>query len=244
MLFIAHASDRNISPVLSERSPSCNDANVIASRLEKDDLKAAEDAYNTLLHMGGRPTCPTQYRNGLKSDGCQTDHLLQYPNEGARLRAELEKWRAFRDHQKAVRKDLSTFRKAQIYVNSYWQKRGLRQEFKPQLLLNLQLQTKLEEWKEFYFHQHQRLVQKEKEMKETEWQAQISLKKMITTTSRYRDSLEGADGWYRAAQVDLEAYNGWLAWIEGRIPKISSEHADKAQDVVKATKSQVKASRL
>ena len=210
------------TPSLRSSSSSDSDAEFASSSTE-DNLIAAEDAYNTLLSMGGRPVRPVQHDSGPQELGSKNRLLGQYSDEGARLRGELEKWRAFRDYQRGVRRDRASFRRAQQYINAYWQRRGVRQDLKPKLLENPQMQTKLEEWKEFYFHQHQTLEQKEKRVEEAERQARISLKAFEVTESCFQDGMHTEDGWYIAAIVDLETYTAWLAWIEGQIPLISSK---------------------
>ena len=166
---------------------------------------------------------PLQYDNGPGDNSNELRRLRLHPSEGARLRGELEKWRAFRDYQRAVRRDPNSFRQVQRYVIAYWQRKGIRQDLKPELFLDLKMQTKLDEWKEFYFHQHQRLEQKEKEVKEI--QAQTSLKSLDTADGYCESGLHARDGWYTAATVDLEIYTSWLAWIEGQLSLISSECA-------------------
>lgn len=59
--------------------------------------------------MGGRPMRPVQYNSESKDLGNE-GHPRPYLNEGARLRGELEKCRAFRDYQRAVRGDSAYFR--------------------------------------------------------------------------------------------------------------------------------------
>ena len=81
--------------------------------------------------------------------------VRHYSMEGPCFRTELEKWRLFRDYQRMVRLNISTFVKTQHDIDIYRERDSISYDLKPQLHIDLQKQTKVDDWKEFWFHQFQ-----------------------------------------------------------------------------------------
>ncbi len=105
--------------------------------MEALNLAAAENAHDTLICMGGRPTRTVQRNSGCwdPSEEIEEDlwSIRHYSMEGARFRAELGSWNLFRDYQQDVRRDLRIFFKIQKHIDTYWQRNCINGDLKTQL---------------------------------------------------------------------------------------------------------------
>ena len=109
-------------------------------------------------------------------------------------------------------------------MNEYWQRKGIKEALKPQLQIQPQLQTKLDEWKEFYFCQHRKLTPWEKLLNDREKDAELWLKTYEAATideatgKRWvrgelvdeQDAANVPDDWTLGHKDDLEKWNSWL----------------------------------
>jgi hypothetical protein len=115
--------------------------------MEEYDKAATYDDYNRLIQLGGRPSAEIQ--PGL----C----------ERTRCYLELCRWEKFREYQQLPRKNPETFVKYVDDITRYRQKKGIGESLQPQLQLQPEQQTKLDEWKEYYIYEHCKLGRLERE---------------------------------------------------------------------------------
>ena len=176
--------------------------------MEEVNLTAAENAYNSLVEMGGRPTQAVQYEPG-QWDPTQCEEELwlavHFSKQAAKFRGELEKWEAFREYQHFARSDAHTFKKYQDGLDGYWRRDRIDENLKPSLQFDSQRQTASEEWKEFFSNQYRRRRQKE-----------LDLSKALSHAGDAR--------WIQMAKTDLETWDAWLLWIRSQLPAITSEY--------------------
>ncbi len=201
--------------------------------MEASNLAAAESAHDTLVFMGGRPTRTIQRDPGCWDPSEENEEDLwlirHYSMEGARFRAELENWQLFRDYQRHIRQDLRTFLRIQKHVDTYWQRKYIEEDLKPQLNIRPQMQTKVDEWKEFFFCQHQMRGPKELEILKARKQARSLLDELEATgTGRSlilsTDAVYAGKRWVDMAMNDLKKWDKWLAWIAQQLPIITLEY--------------------
>lgn len=215
------SSDRFVSPRHSPESTSIGDDSSVLSEMEASDRQAAAAAYNTILQMGGRPSRmpPSDLRPQTSIDmNTQVYPALHHPSDvGTQLREELERWRMFRKYQNDIRRDQYAFRQLQQRLQNYWHKEGLRHDLKPDLQFQAQNQTKLEEWKEFYFFQYQRSGWMEKKIEEAQKQKARAMK-TVNLNEAEKLSFEMR---VAAAKKDWESWNTWLQWVEGQLSTIA-----------------------
>lgn len=198
------------------------------SNIEASSLTAAENAHDSLVEMGGRPTRNVQREPGRWQRTVEGQKDLwpvrHYSMEGARFRTELERWRLFREYQRIIRLDISTFVKSLHNIDKYWQQNLIPYDLKPQLHIDPQKQTKIEEWKEFWFQQFQMRAPKSREVWKARGQAHSVLQIESTETPRYKIRSAG-NRWISMASDDLEKWDKWLVWIAKQLPTIVSEYA-------------------
>ncbi|KAL9012944.1 MAG: hypothetical protein Q9173_002327, partial [Seirophora scorigena] len=142
----------------------------------------AEENHTALIQLGGRPTRPIQWDVGPwtfkeGTDDCSSGEeddeqresrwiIDHWAYEGSKFAQELHDWQAFRGFQRRVRTKPIPLRERR--VDDYWNKRGIREALKPQLLNDLEQQSKVDEWKEYYWFQHRQLPAYEKRIVEEE----------------------------------------------------------------------------
>lgn len=168
--------------------------------------------------MGGRPSQrPPPYsriRTPIDSDGLKAGASHHLPDVSTQLREELERWRTFRKYQWASRRNRRLFTKVKRQLQHYWHRQGLRPELQPRLQFRAQDQNAVEEWKEFYLFQHQRLARMEERIEE-ESQNQ-------TAGPREADRLLITPHLVTAKR-DWESWNKWLQWIEEQLSVITAD---------------------
>ncbi|KAL8906161.1 MAG: hypothetical protein Q9207_002194 [Kuettlingeria erythrocarpa] len=188
----------------------------------------AEEHYDAVIQLGGRPTRSIQYEPVLPiqrgpddwvwADGTPADESGDHNDEetwkriwienhwgleGVYFVRELEEWQWFRAFQQRIRRTPQAFLKKQQYIDDYCQRKGIKEELKPQLHIEPQLQTKAEEWKEYYYFQHARLASYEKLIEEAQEKAQIWL-------DQY-DAAEPGVGQQRSADAPISEKR----WLRG-----------------------------
>ena len=180
--------------------------------IEASDIQAAEDAYTTLVRLGGRPSQPVEYRADLTPQSWS-----HFSGQGARLRGELEKWKIFREFQFSIRQELHCFQRTQKQINMYWSTKKLQEEWRPRLNRKAQQQSKVEEWKEFYYFQHTRLNQKHLHIEQA---CQEICEDESSPKSKYLTAEV-----VKAAIKDRDVWKEWLEWIEAQFSIIVAENA-------------------
>ncbi len=179
------------------------------------NLATAEHAYNTLISLGGRPTREIEHDCGGSS--CDAENWLDchYSGEAACFNGELEKWVLFRDYQRLGRKDPPTFAQVQKYIDAFWKKHGIDNDLKPSLQIDLEMQTKVDEWKEFYFYQYRNRERKKQEVYKARQQAES-----LPTG----DFTRAGKRWIEIANTDLKRWDDWLSWVVHQLPTVTLEH--------------------
>jgi len=155
--------------------------------------------------------------------------IRHYSMEGARFRAELGSWNLFRDYQQDVRRDLRIFFKIQKHIDTYWQRNCINGDLKPQLNIKSQMQTKVDEWKEFFFCQHQMRGPKALDILKARKQARSLLDELEATAlggslTAFTDAMYSGKRWVDMAMNDLEKWDQWLEWITRQLPIITLEY--------------------
>jgi hypothetical protein len=140
---------------------------------------AAYEMFRDLKDMGGRPSrevdadpgpCPAS-----KSNTDEKYHIPDHWNaESRRIKSELTRWLDFRWHQFNMRKDLKTFDLYKKNVGEHWIKNGLG----GRLQLQLDRQTKLDEWREYYLYEHEKRSTLEKGVELAKQELEHSMERM------------------------------------------------------------------
>ncbi|KAL6714260.1 hypothetical protein ACLMJK_007683 [Lecanora helva] len=186
---------------------------------EKNYFRIAKDTYDTIVGLGGRPSGRMQPTLIFQKPEDAPRDVDTMANEVARLLGELERWSLFRKYQSTVRKNRRSIRSTRQHIHSRWLSCNLHQGSKPIMRARIKDQTKLEEWQEFYFFQHQILHRKEEQIRQAQEQELESVgSKVSTTTVREKRVM--------AAKRDRDVWNTWLKWIEGQMPVIAMECAN------------------
>jgi len=179
------------------------------------NLAVAKDAFTSLIGLGGRPTRPIRYEAEPYDDSEVSDEELWRYEQISR--SELEKWRSFRTFQGAIRKDEASFTQTQNFIDNFWKRAKIRVDLKPGLVMELQDQTKVDEWKEFYLHQRLKLDKKIKAVARAERQARSGLTESEITAHKSQQAVqEAADvraRWIDTARKDHAIWLAWLEWI-------------------------------
>ncbi|KAF2241936.1 hypothetical protein BU26DRAFT_162013 [Trematosphaeria pertusa] len=146
----------------------------------------ADKKYKGLKGMGGRPSreinpdpgpCPPP-----KSDVDKEYHVRDHwGREHGRLRDEIARWVDFRWHQFKKREDSKIFNKYKEAVHGYQQNKGIDWDVE----LQLDRQTKLDEWREYYLYEHRKRGALEKELEHRK-QKLVSAKERMGEAERNR----------------------------------------------------------
>lgn len=133
-----------------------------------------EETCNKLIEQGGRPSRPIQYDAGrwFFQEGVDDEIELEagkededtrqlrwtskhWSREAIKFIIELEQWEHFRSYwQRYWRRKPSSLWKVQQRIDEYWQENNLREQLKPQLHIDPQQQSKVDEWREYYWFRH------------------------------------------------------------------------------------------
>lgn len=98
------------------------------------------------------------------------------------------------------------------------------------------MQTKVDEWKEFFFCQHQMRGPKELEILKVRKQARSLLDELEATgigrsLILSTDAVYAGKRWVDMAMNDLKKWDTWLAWIAQQLPIITSEYGPERGDL-------------
>ncbi|KAI4167259.1 MAG: hypothetical protein LQ343_007356 [Gyalolechia ehrenbergii] len=216
----------------------------------------AEGKRIALIQLGGRPTRPIQRDAGDwtctegtddsssgEEDDKQRDSrwlIDHWAHEGSKFAQELHAWQSFRRFQQHVRTKPVPMRERR--VDDYWNERAIREALKPQLYNDLEQESKVNEWKEYYWYQHRQLHAYEKKITEGErekerWLQDYDAAALQTSCNdktvgtawlhgrwQSRENIiEIGDCLIRRATRDRNKHASMLEWIEGQLPLIISE---------------------
>ncbi|KAL8697685.1 MAG: hypothetical protein Q9201_007000 [Fulgogasparrea decipioides] len=218
----------------------------------------AEKNRQALIQAGGRPTRPIQYDPGhwvfVKGvDDCMSEEeddeqrelrwvSDHFGKEGSRFAIELHAWQAFKRFQLYKRKKPSSLWKIQQQIDELWKERGVSEKLKPQLQIDPQKLSKVEEWKEFYWYKLQQLPEYEEDIEKEERLKEKRLQYFDTASSETLEEerllggwqnrehiIRVSDGEIRQARRDRDRHISQLEWIERQLPVIASECAGSDQ---------------
>ena len=208
--------------------------------------------------MGGIPSRPIQYDPGhwVYQEGVD-DYISEeeddeekelhwisshWGSEGSHMAGELHEWQDFRRFQRRMRRKPTSLYKIQQQINNYWQEKQIREELRPQLHVDPQQQSKVDEWKEFYWYRYTGLRWHNENVKKTERDKEEWLQKFDAAPSDPQAGGKGSgEKWLhgewqsrkrifrtskqliRGARYDRKLYMDRLDWIEGQLPNIAAE---------------------
>lgn len=229
----------------------------------------AEGKRIALIQLGGRPTRPIQRDAGDwtctegtddsssgEEDDKQRDSrwlIDHWAHEGSKFAQELHAWQSFRRFQQHVRTKPVPMRERR--VDDYWNERAIREALKPQLYNDLEQESKVNEWKEYYWYQHRQLHAYEKKITEGErekerWLQDYDAAALQTSCNdktvgtawlhgrwQSRENIiEIGDCLIRRATRDRNKHASMLEWIEGQLPLIISEQVSNIRTCIPASK--------
>lgn len=177
---------------------------------------AAYDDYDTLIDMGGRPSTPINPDPG-PWDPAKADDEEGWINrhwgsiEWGRARKELQRWKAFRRFQADNRKGVEKFKDYLKWVNEFRAKRKI--QWTLSLQLQWDLQTKLDEWKEYHLFFSYLIHFIELGFEEYP-------ERQLVTCSQYTAT---DDGYSTVTRRGHERLSEFLKWIEEQLPIIATE---------------------
>ncbi len=176
---------------------------------EKCRVEAYEQ-YDNLIQMGGRPRAPIRPDPGVWDDAVHGDEHLHVYNhwgmESSRTLEELDRWKAFLEYQQLRRENPVKFEqyKETLLAN---QKQGERQ-WCPTLELELETQSKLDDWQEDYSFEHRKLLCLERKTQR--------IKQLPEEDQWWGGKLKWAEG-------DLQEHEELLEWIRYQFRFIEAE---------------------
>ncbi|KAF2004351.1 hypothetical protein P154DRAFT_616917 [Amniculicola lignicola CBS 123094] len=217
----------------------------------------ANKKYNELKEMGSRPSreidpnpgpCPPS-KSYIDKGYHVRDH---WGREVGRLRDETARWLDFRWHQFKMRESLVTFMKYKQAVHRYRQKKRISWAVE----LQLDRQTKLDEWGEYYLYELQKRDPLDKELEQANQELKLAKDRTRQTErngpaegfakrclkAQKPDTFEQLNGAERTQEQQhdvntrLEQLDALLEWITGQAAKIATEYAhatDSGRDVLK-----------
>ncbi len=194
-------------------------------QLEEEEKHGSCKYYDRLIAIGGRPSAPINpdpdpcpsWKTGINKQYHALDYLL---NESGRAYRELQQWKDFRSHRQMSRRSLEDFNKYKERIRRFEQEKGI--EWTVQLQLELEQQTKLNEWREYYIYEYRkrdrlqvRYERAQLEMKEAQEKLKVAalngskisdtiLKARSEESLRYDKKMEEAREELRSAQKRLK----------------------------------------
>jgi hypothetical protein len=163
---------------------------------------AVYDQYEMLKDLGGRPSREINSNPGpcppSKSDTDKTYHVSDHWNgESERIGGELKRWLDFRWHQFRKRRDSKTFDLYKKTINEYQSKEGIDRVFE----LQLDRQTKLDEWQEYHLYERQERPSLVKALEQAKRDLETKMEEM---KSRKWGELKRHDNGFLQAQAEVE----------------------------------------
>ncbi|KAL9099502.1 MAG: hypothetical protein Q9163_005007 [Psora crenata] len=216
----------------------------------------AEKKYHSLVMMDGRPTRPIQYDAGHNVYNSR-DELLEeveddeqkelrwiqthWRGESSKFSSEKYAWKTFHKFQDHIRNS-TPLSELQQQIDNYWQENQISEELRPQLHIDQHQQSKVDEWKMYYWHQHRYLEAYEGRVKKTEQVRERQIQRIEAAPSRLvgksteqklvdgewvdREILmEYMDCDLNTAKEERGSILDRLEWIESQLPVIATECA-------------------
>lgn len=141
-------------------------------------------------------------------------HVLHHWGQQAcRVQDELARWEKFRKYQQWKRQTTQSFDEYKASLDKDQKKTGVH--WMLTLDQEIEKQTKLDEWKEYYLYEHRKLR---------------FLERKLERVQQLPEQLQLVNGALRRAQHDLEVHNGLWQWVKEQLPIIEAQCAATAQD--------------
>jgi hypothetical protein len=170
--------------------------------------------------MGGRPAFPFEYSYVSREDRGEYAEIIDY--WGTTILGQRNEWVYFRRFQRRNRKTPEILAQYQRDVENYRRNEHIPGDI--QLVFDAKQQTKLDEWKEYHYFEHQRLVRMREKAEEARLERERAKKKW--------EQGEGdpkMPAWLydvrMLAESELDKHMVLLKWIEEQIPKVAQESA-------------------
>ena len=224
---------------LSPTTPDLNDP-VNIEALFQENLRGEHKAYHDLIQDGGRPSHrPDDAGFGIFDEPGEYADIISYwtngwPDSRCIISDQWWHWQKFREYQDRMRKryaNLKHFEKLVQFVREYRKEKGLEGDIC--LLPNRKDQSRLDDWKEFQFHEYRTAdrfiadierAAKELKTSEEELQAAIAAGRPADRINRIQEQGVGYDkAQRRTAERKLKRHAVFLKWIDEQLPIIASE---------------------
>jgi len=173
--------------------------------------------YDGLFRMGGRSSAPIQTDPGVWNPAVTDERLHishHWVTEWRRTHSELERWKHFRRYQELKRRNTDEFDRYSLGILLYCQEQkdiqwNLKLEREPER------QTKLDEWKEYYIYEHEKLKWLERKLQRVH---QLPKEQQCLYGSLWR------------ADNDLKIHRSLLDWIENEMSSVVADRESAKQD--------------
>lgn len=181
-----------------------------------------QNYYSDLVRRGGRPAYP--FEAYFSSHGYEDYYDIRkyWSFNGGQL-GQLVKWKYFQNFQKRNRRNMELFSQYQQAVCKYREDEGIERDII--LCFDTTKQTKIDEWKEYHYFQHQKLAHKRalaeegrqrRMLEKQEWEEALRAGKHDEFTAwKFKD----------IAETELDNHLFFLTWIERQLPEIAQENA-------------------
>lgn len=173
--------------------------------------------------MGGRPSHPIKSRTGTWNPAYFEEHTFVFSHWSIEWRSteeDLNRWKAFREHQQRQRKSSEVFQAYKTRVQDYCTHEDLPHN--PDLEQDQARQDKLVDWKEYYIYEHRHFhnvkLRVERHGKRLEDARQPSEPRFDVKNATY-------DHFYRA-RGELKDRELLVEWIDAQIAAIAAEIGD------------------
>ncbi|MCJ1249959.1 hypothetical protein MMC30_007185 [Trapelia coarctata] len=180
----------------------------------KDRVEAYEN-YNCLIQMGGRPSAPIQEDPGIW-DPSVMDEQMHVPwhwgEEANRCEQELQRWKTFRKYQQSKRRSAEVFTEYKATIHNYLVQKDI--PWGLTLESDIEGQSKVDEWKEYYLHVH------------TGWDSgEKKVRYLAQNIGRH--GISDWDVHWLRKRLDVKIH--LLEWILGQLPYIVAEFSKETE---------------
>jgi hypothetical protein len=197
----------------------------------EESRETAYENFEDLKNIGGRPSreinpdpgpCPA-WKDDIQKKYHSADH---WNGERGRTGRELERWLDFRWHQVRMRQDSNKFDKYKDAVYKHQQAKGINWTIE----LQLDQQTKLDEWWEYYIYEHRKRRALEMKLNQTKKELEPAKKKF--EEAKRNGSVGIPDTVFTARISEIIAYDRKILHAQKEV-----EMAQKRLEVVRVEES-------
>ena len=178
------------------------------------------EQYSCLVQMGGRPSAQIQTDPGPWDPSGADEHLhvaAHWQWQWHQTYNELERWKAFRKYQESKRRSVEVFAKYKATLHTHQVQKDI--PWSLTIELDMERQSKVDTWKEYYLYEHRKLEGLEKR-----FQYLDQLPKNMKAEG------EPTRGLWRVENA-LEKLNHLLGWILGELTSIIAETREEKENI-------------